>query len=56
VTELGVILFEAHLADGTGTCVYDSSEITTEQMLGFLAERAGNWPATLVGDTALSEA
>ena len=47
---------EAHLADGTGFCVYDSSKITPEQMLEYLALRAKNWPATLVADGALGQA
>ena len=45
---------EAHLSEGTGTAVYDSSQITSEEALALLAEHAGNWPATLVADRPLS--
>ena len=54
--EPGVIHIEAHLSEGTGTCVYDSAQIVSEETLTFLAERAGNFPATLVADRPLSEA
>ncbi len=53
--EPGVIHIEAHLSEATGTCVYDSNQIGSEQVLAFLAERAGNFPATLVNDLPLSE-
>ncbi|MDA1096725.1 MAG: hypothetical protein O3B84_05660 [Chloroflexi bacterium] len=51
-----MIHFEAHLNEGIGFCVYDSSKITTAEMLEYLALRAKNWPATLVADGLLGEA
>jgi len=56
VSEPGVIHFEAHLSEGTAVGIYDSSVITSEKIMALLAERAKNWPATLLYDLPVAVA
>ena len=56
MSEPGILHFEAHLSEGTAVGIYDSSVITGEKIMALLAERAKNWPATLLYDLPVAEA
>ena len=56
MSEPGILHFEAHLSEGTAVGIYDSGVITGEKIMALLAERANNWPATLLYDLPVAEA